>query len=188
VRLELKGQQPVAAPIQEVWARLMDHEFVASCALGVESVEITDDTHFVVVAELGLGSAKLRFVLHVELSDVEAPTHARLAVRGDSPGSVARTACSATLVPLAAESTRLDWTLAADLHGTIASVGARMLDGTVSRITTAFWKRFAQPGKLGAKKKKGRRRVTVTAPRSASPPDSPIDAPPSAAAPPAVSD
>lgn len=121
----------------------MDADFVASCAPGVESVEATDPTHFEVLARLGVGSVALRFTLHVELSDLHPPTHARMMVKGDAPGSATRANCGATLVSLAAHSTRLDWTLAADLHGTIASVGARLLGGTVGRIARAFWKTFA---------------------------------------------
>ena len=108
MRLELSGEQSVTAPIETVWQRLMDPQFVASCAPGVETVEPVDDTHYLVIAGLGVGSIKLRFTLHVELLDLAPPTRARMAVRGDAPGSAARAESSATLTSLTTDSTRLD--------------------------------------------------------------------------------
>src|SRR5207253_1944649 len=43
VRLDFSGAPEIAAPPAEVWKRLLDHEFVASVAPGVESVEPIDD-------------------------------------------------------------------------------------------------------------------------------------------------
>jgi len=149
VRLELAGEQAIAAPVHVVWERLMDHQYVASCSPDVETVSVADDTHFEVIARLGVGSVKLRFTLHVELSDLEPPASAQLSVRGEAPGSAARARCTATLVSLAPDSTRLDWAVAADLHGTVANVGARMLGGTVERISAAFWSKFAAHVKRG---------------------------------------
>ena len=158
MRLELSGEQSVTAPIETVWQRLMDPQFVASCAPGVETVEPVDDTHYLVIAGLGVGSIKLRFTLHVELLDLAPPTRARMAVRGDAPGSAARAESSATLTSLTTDSTRLDWTVAADVHGTIANVGARLLGGTVGRLTGAFWKKFAAHAARGAKSQKTKKK------------------------------
>ena len=158
MRLELSGEQSVTAPIETVWQRLMDPQFVASCAPGVETVEPVDDTHYLVIAGLGVGSIKLRFTLHVELLDLAPPTRARMAVRGDAPGSAARAESSATLTSLTTDSTRLDWTVAADVHGTIANVGARLLGGTVGRLTGAFWKKFAAHAARGTKSQKAKKK------------------------------
>ena len=158
MRLELSGQQAVAAPIDAVWQRLMDPQFVASCAPGVESVEPVDATHYLVIAGLGVGSIKLRFTLHVELRDLAPPTRATMAVQGDAPGSAARAESSATLTSLTADSTRLDWSVAADVHGTIANAGARLLGGVVSRLTGAFWKKFAAQAAGGAKSRKAKKK------------------------------
>ena len=158
MRLELSGEQSVTAPIETVWQRLMDPQFVASCAPGVETGEPVDDTHYLVIAGLGVGSIKLRFTLHVELLDLAPPTRARMAVRGDAPGSAARAESSATLTSLTTDSTRLDWTVAADVHGTIANVGARLLGGTVGRLTGAFWKKFAAHAARGAKSQKTKKK------------------------------
>jgi len=69
VRLDFSGAPEIAAPPAEVWKRLLDHEFVASVAPGVESVEPIDDRHFKVISGFGVGAVKVRFQLDVELSD-----------------------------------------------------------------------------------------------------------------------
>src|SRR5207253_10145708 len=59
VRLDFSGAPEIAAPPAEVWKRLLDHEFVASVAPGVESVEPIDDRHFKVISGFGVGAVKV---------------------------------------------------------------------------------------------------------------------------------
>lgn len=143
MRLEFSGASEIAAPPERVWPRLMDHEFVASCAPGVESVTAVDDAHFKVVSGFGVGTIKVRFQLDVELSDVRPPESARISVHGKAPGSAVHVDTAVVLEPLAQDRTRLNWRAAADVHGTIASVGARLLKGTAHKITQSFWEKFA---------------------------------------------
>ncbi len=121
----------------------MDHEFVASCAPGIETVEALDATHFKVVSGFGVGSVKVRFSLDVELSDVHPPESARMSVRGQAPGSAVHVDTDVVLEPVAPNRTRLTWKAAADVHGTVASVGGRLLKGTAKKLTEGFWKKFA---------------------------------------------
>lgn len=143
-----------------VWSRLLDHEVVAASAPGVESVEAIDAEHYRVVAGLGVGSMKLRFALQVELFDLEPPSKVRMSVRGDAPGSAMRAEAGASLVPIGPRSSRLDWTVRSDVHGTIASVGARVLQGTAGKLTRGFWKKFAKRTAAAAKKGSASRPAT----------------------------
>ena len=79
MRLDFSGAPEIAAPPDEVWKRLLDHEFVASVAPGVESVEAIDDRHFKVISGFGVGAVKVKFQLDVELSDVTPPKGAGMA-------------------------------------------------------------------------------------------------------------
>jgi hypothetical protein len=40
--------------------------------------------------------------------------------------------------------TRLNWSATSDVSGTVASVGARLLEGTARRLTEQFWTDFAR--------------------------------------------
>src|SRR2546428_11190719 len=86
MRLEFSGAPEIAAPPEQVWQRLLDHEFVASVAPGVESVEAVDDRHFKVVSAFRVGSVKLRVRLDVELTDRRPPPRLQLPPRRKGPG------------------------------------------------------------------------------------------------------
>jgi len=55
MKLEFSGAPEITASRQQVWAKLMDPDFVAASAPGVESVEAVDPTQFKVVSGLGVG-------------------------------------------------------------------------------------------------------------------------------------
>jgi carbon monoxide dehydrogenase subunit G len=40
--------------------------------------------------------------------------------------------------------TRLNWSATTNVSGTLASVGARLLEGTARRLTEEFWTDFAR--------------------------------------------
>jgi carbon monoxide dehydrogenase subunit G len=144
VRLETSGVQEIDAPTAVVWSNLIDHDFVAAAATGVESVETIDASHYRVVAMLGVGSIALRFTLHVQLHDIDPLASLRMSVQGAAPGSAMRVEAGATLTSLDAGATRLAWTVASDVHGKIVGIGARMLQGTMRRRIEAFWVQFAE--------------------------------------------
>jgi len=143
VRLETSGIQEIGAPVAVVWSNLIDPAFVAAAAAGVESVEPIGATQFRVVALLGVGSISLRFTLHVHLHDVDPLAGVRMSVQGAAPGSAMRVEAGATLATLETGGTQLAWTVTSDVHGTIASIGARLLQGTMRRKTETFWGQFA---------------------------------------------
>ena len=78
MRLEFAGAPEVTVSREEVWARLMDPNFVAASAPGVESVEAVDPTHFKVISGIGVGPMRVSFQLDVELSDVVPPERLRI--------------------------------------------------------------------------------------------------------------
>ncbi len=143
MRLEFADTLAVAAPPARVWQRLMDPDFVAAAAPGVEGVERVDDTHFRVKAMLGVGSVSVRFAIDVELADLVAPSSARMIVKGAAPGSALQ-ADSSVRLSAVNEGTALAWTVGAEVRGTLASTGARLLKGTAKKLTSVFWKTFAQ--------------------------------------------
>ena len=97
MRLEFAGAPEVTVSREEVWARLMDPNFVAASVPGVESVEPVDPTHFKVLSGIGVGPIRVSFQLDVELSDVVPPERLRMTALGRASGSAGwMTACSRT--------------------------------------------------------------------------------------------
>ncbi|HEU4682103.1 MAG TPA: carbon monoxide dehydrogenase subunit G [Gemmatimonadales bacterium] len=144
MKLEFSGSPEIAAPRELVWRRLMDPHFVAKSAPGVESVEAIDPTHFKVVSGFGVGSIKLRFVMDVELFDVVPNKSASMRVRGKAPGSAIDVVSRLEIQDSAPDRVRLTWSATSEISGTVASVGARLMEGTARKLTEQFWTDFAR--------------------------------------------
>jgi carbon monoxide dehydrogenase subunit G len=144
MKLLFSGSPEITAPRQQVWTKLNDPDFVAQSGPGVESVERVDPTHFKVISGLGVGSVKVRFKLDVELFDIVEGKSLKMRARGKAPGSAVDVVSSLQLADVDGGRTRLDWSATSEVSGTVASVGARLLEGTARRLTEQFWTDFAR--------------------------------------------
>jgi len=144
MKLDFSGSPTIAAPRERVWQRLMDPHFVAQSAPGVESVDAIDPTHFKVISGFGVGSIRVRFTMDVELFDIDAGKSAKMRVRGKAPGSAIDVVSSMRIDDAGAGSSQLDWSATSEVSGTVASVGARLMEGTARKLTEQFWSDFAR--------------------------------------------
>jgi len=143
MKLSFSGSPEIAAPLVDVWPRIIDPHFVGKHGPGVQSVEVLDPRHFKVICGFGVGSIKLKFGLDVEMAEVNPPNYFRVKVRGKAPGSAVEVNAELGLEPLEEGRTRLDWKAETEISGTVASVGARLMEGTARKLTEQFWTRFA---------------------------------------------
>jgi carbon monoxide dehydrogenase subunit G len=67
-----------------------------------------------------------------------------MVVRGAAPGSALSAESSVRLAPDGPSGTMLDWSVGADIRGTVASTGARLLQGAARKLTEKFWTTFAK--------------------------------------------
>lgn len=133
--MRFEGSVDIQAPREKVWAFLIDPQQVGSCGPGVESVEVIDATHFKAIAKVGVGFISARFSTNLELAEMEPPSRAQIKVHGQAPGS----AVDATAEMRLSEggdgsSTRMDWEADVLIAGTLASVGARLIEGTANKL------------------------------------------------------
>jgi uncharacterized protein len=144
MKLEFSGAPEITAPREKVWQKLRDPNFVAASGPGVESVETVDPTHFKVTSALGVGAVKVKFKLDVELFDIVEGRELKMRARGKAPGSAVDVLSALRLEDAADGRIRLGWTATSEVSGTVASVGARLLEGTARRLTEQFWTDFAR--------------------------------------------
>jgi carbon monoxide dehydrogenase subunit G len=144
MKLNFSGAPEITASPQVVWKKLLDPDFVAASAPGVESVERVDPTHYKVVSGLGVGTVKVRFKLDVELFDIVEGQRLKMRARGKAPGSAVDVISALQVEDVGGDKTRLNWSASSEVSGTVASVGARLLEGTARRLTEQFWTDFAQ--------------------------------------------
>jgi uncharacterized protein len=178
MRLTFSGAPEVEAPQDEVWPRITDPHFVAKHGPGVESVEVLDEHHFKVITGFGVGSIKLRFGIDVELTEVNPPSGLTMKARGRAPGSDVEVTAALLLEVIEPTRTRLSWKADTDISGTVASVGARLMEGTARKLTEQFWTKFAQS--IGAERPQMIDPPAMPAPGPPSPPTPGNPPPPSA--------
>lgn len=137
--MEFSGTQTMAAPIEKVWAFLEDVNNVASCAPGFQSMEELGEEHWKAVVGVGVGAVKAKFTLDITRPDKEPPGHMTMKGRGKAPGSAVDLNGDMRLTALDDNQTQMDWTAHVIVSGTIASVGARLLQGVAERLTGQFF-------------------------------------------------
>jgi carbon monoxide dehydrogenase subunit G len=137
--MDFSGSQTIAAPIDKVWAFLLDVNKVAECAPGFQSLEVLGEEHWKAVVSVGIGAVKARFTLDVTRPEMHEPDHMVVKARGKAPGSAVELAGDMRLTAVDSNQTRMDWEAKVIVSGTIASVGARLLQGTAEKLTGQFF-------------------------------------------------
>lgn len=132
--MQFEGTERVAASQAKVWAFLMDPQQVGTCGPGVESVEPVDATHFKARATVGVGFIKARFVVDMEMADLHEPDSATMKAHGQAPGSAVDATATMQLTADGADATTLAWAADVNISGTLASVGARLIQGTAEKM------------------------------------------------------
>lgn len=137
--MHFDGEQSIKAPIEKVWAYFMDPNAVAQCAPGFKSMEVLSPTHFKPTLSVGVGVVKATFTLDVHLVDLTEPHHAAMQAHGMAAGSGVDMRAALDLTSESATVTHMAWTADVNVSGTIASMGARLLEGTAHKLTANFF-------------------------------------------------
>jgi carbon monoxide dehydrogenase subunit G len=132
--MQFSGSVTIQAPRQKVWDFVIDPNQVGHCGPGVERIERIDELHYRAVAKVGVGFVSARFHGTLEIVDEEAPQRAVLKARGQAPGSAADALATMHLRDGDDGATVLDWNAEVSISGTLASVGARLIEGTTNKL------------------------------------------------------
>lgn len=137
--MEFSGTQTIAAPIEKVWAFLEDVNNVAACAPGFQGMDVLGEEHWKAVVGVGIGAVKAKFTMDITRPDKEPPDHMTMKGRGKAPGSAVDLNGDMRLIAEDDRQTQMDWKASVVVSGTIASVGARLLQGVAERLTGQFF-------------------------------------------------
>ncbi|MEW6223503.1 MAG: carbon monoxide dehydrogenase subunit G [Chloroflexota bacterium] len=132
--MQFQGTVEINAPRDRVWAFLMDPDRVGSCGPGVESIEVVDADHFKARAKVGVGFISARFNVDMTIAERAEPERAVIKAHGQAPGSAVDATANMALSGPAGGPTSMDWSADVTISGTLASVGARMIEGTANKM------------------------------------------------------
>ncbi len=137
--MEFSGTQTIDVPIQTVWAYLLDVRKVAACAPGFQSLEDVGEEHWKAVISIGIGPVKAKFNLDVTRPEKHEPDHMVVKGRGKAPGSAVELAGTMQLNSVSPNETSMDWNANVVVSGTLASIGARLMNSTAEKLTEQFF-------------------------------------------------
>ena len=132
--MKFEGSVDIKAPRDRVWAFVADPAQVASCGPGVESVDMVDETHYKTIAKVGVGFISARFHGDIEIVEQAPPDRMVIKVHGQAPGSAADAVASMALRDGSDGVTTMDYSADVNISGTLASVGARLIEGTANKL------------------------------------------------------
>lgn len=133
------GSAHVSAPVEQVWAALLDAKLLGSIIPGCHNLEQVSPTHFRADVTLGVGPVKGLYRAEVKLADLVEHTSATLS--GSAIGALG-SAQGSGLVRLAADpagGTVISYDYDAQVGGKAASIGGRLLDGAARVVIRQFF-------------------------------------------------
>jgi len=148
--MRFEGTLEIDAPRARVWSFLTDPRQVSACAPDLQSLDVSDATHFRVTARAGVGPIRAIFAMNVEFTELREPEHASLLARGQAPGSAVEMRNALELAEISPLRTRMRWSSDVTVNGMIASIGARLMQGAADKTTQQIFacikQRLEAPG------------------------------------------
>ena len=136
--MKLEGSNRLAAKRQRVYQSLIDPEVLKRCIPGCEKLEKTGDNTYAAVLRTGVGSIRGLFNGSVRLEDLRAPDHFRMVVDGKGAPGFLKGSGDLDLLD-DGDGTKVNYNGDIQVGGTIASVGQRMIQGTVKMMASQFF-------------------------------------------------
>lgn len=141
--MDLSATRLLPVDRDTAWRALNDPAILRASIAGCESIEATGENQFAVVLAAAVGPVRAKFKGKLRLDDVVAPERYTLVFEGQ--GGPAGFAKGTALVELTAEgaSTRLAYSVHAQVGGRLAQVGQRLIDSAARKVADDFFEAFA---------------------------------------------
>jgi carbon monoxide dehydrogenase subunit G len=140
--LKISGRYSFPATREEVWAALNDPEVLARTIPGCQRLEQVGENAFESTLKIGLQAVRGTYTGMVRLEDIRAPEHYKIVVDGKGSNGFMQGEGSIDLHE-EGESTSMDYAGEAQVGGTIASVGQRLIEGAAKTLINQSLKALA---------------------------------------------
>lgn len=136
--MELVGEHTFNAPRQQVWDFLLDPEVLRQCLPGCEQLDRLGEDEYSATMKIGIAMIKGTFAGRVKITDKSEPESYVMEIEGSGPqGQVSGTG-RLVLVEDGGKTT-VKYEGNANVRGTIARVGARMIQPAARTIVGQFF-------------------------------------------------
>ena len=133
--MNFEGTFEVKAPRDKVWDFLIDPNKIGKCLPDLKSLQVEADNKFTAIARVGIGFMKGDFKFQLAIVEQIPPSHARLKGTGTGVGSSMNMDASIDLAD-SETGTKLTYKADVKIGGTLASVGQRVISGTVEKTVS----------------------------------------------------
>jgi carbon monoxide dehydrogenase subunit G len=142
--MKFSGELSVKAPRAEVYKKVRDARFFASCVEGVNDLKETAPDTYAAVFETKVAYMKFRFNVTVTVVRTEEPEKIEAKVEGTPLGIVGRlTATSLTTLTEIGDETKISYEVDAALTGKLGSLGQPVLRSKAKEMERQFAARLA---------------------------------------------
>lgn len=136
--LHFEGTFTTKAPVEKVFGFLLNPNEISKCLPDVQRVDVKSEDSYDAVAKIGIGPIKGNFTFHMTVVEKVPPKHARLRAQGSGSGSSIDLDSTMDLES-ANGGTSMKWQAETKLGGMIASMGQRLVSGTVEKTVNEFF-------------------------------------------------
>jgi carbon monoxide dehydrogenase subunit G len=136
--MELSGEHRFSAPRARVWEMLLDPGILQQCLPGTEDFVEVGPEEYEARMKIGVAAIRGTYQGRVKIEDKNEPDSYRMAVEGKGPaGQISGTA----RIELSDEGggTLVNWSGTANVRGTLARVGGRVMQPAARMIVGQFF-------------------------------------------------
>ena len=142
--MEIRGEQSLAHPREDVWAALIDPDVLGACVPGCKSFERIAEDQYRASMQADIGPVSAGFAVEIRIADPDPPHSYRLEGSARAAVGFGRGQADVRLEEDGRGGTKLSYVAKLQLGGKLAQVGSRLLSGITRKIAANFFERFAQ--------------------------------------------
>jgi carbon monoxide dehydrogenase subunit G len=137
--MEISGEHRFSAPRARVWQLLLDPRILQQCLPGAEDLVEVGPEEYEARMKIGIAAIRGTYQGRVKIVDKDEPNSYRMVVEGKGPAGQISGDAMMALADDDAGGTRVTWTGNANVRGTLARVGGRVMQPAAKMIVGQFF-------------------------------------------------
>jgi carbon monoxide dehydrogenase subunit G len=138
--MEISGEHRFSAPPERVWELLLDPKILQQCLPGAEELVEVGPEEYEARMKIGVAAIRGTYQGRVKILDKDEPNSYRMIVEGKGPaGQISGTAKMDLAATDDGTGTIVNWAGDANVRGTLARVGGRVMQPAAKMIVGQFF-------------------------------------------------